>query len=361
MNRPPWKKDISERVALFRRYYAMANERPLLGFFLGSDYPLHRYSAAASLPQDRPLVPEDFPVAAYLDDSERLWEGHEQCGGDFIWAGTCFWGIPWLEAALGCPIYADHAAGSIHAEPPEGFAGTESIPAFDPTSPWMRKSAEFFEAMRVRSAGRWPLATTRMRGVADLLAALYGGESLVFAMLERPEEVQAAAEKLTDFFIAFGRFQLERIPEYRGGIGSFYYAMWAPKGTVWHQEDAAALLSPELYHQFIEPCDRRIAAAFEHCILHLHPSGFCPIDACLTMDLAAIELHVDTGGPGIGELRATHCKILERRPLLIWGRFSGRELHRLFSGLPGRGLAVQAVVDSPREAEALWDACMAPP
>ena len=38
--------------------------------------------------------------------------------------------------------------------------------------------------------------------------------------------------------------QIERIPDFHGGVGSFYYNAWAPKGTIWHQEDAAALLSP---------------------------------------------------------------------------------------------------------------------
>ena len=53
---------IGERVTRFRQFYARANDRPLLGFFVGSDYPLHRYPCSRSLPEDRPLAPEDFPV-----------------------------------------------------------------------------------------------------------------------------------------------------------------------------------------------------------------------------------------------------------------------------------------------------------
>ena len=83
---------------------------------------LRRYRASASLPSDRPLTPEDFAVEPYLDDCDRLFELHEACGGDFIWSASAFWGIPWLEAALGCPILADHSTGSIHAQRPRGFA-----------------------------------------------------------------------------------------------------------------------------------------------------------------------------------------------------------------------------------------------
>ena len=73
---------IEERVNLFKKYYRFANERPLLGFFVGSEYPLHRYNAPQDLPKGRSLVPDDFNVATYLDDCDRLFDEHEACGGD---------------------------------------------------------------------------------------------------------------------------------------------------------------------------------------------------------------------------------------------------------------------------------------
>jgi len=348
-------KSIEERVALFRRYYAMENKRPLLGFFYGSEYPLHRYPASRDLPEDRRLIPEDFVVEPYLDDCDALFAQHEMCGGDFIWAGSAFWGVPWLEAALGCDIVACHDSGSIHSESPEGFAGPHALPAFDGGSPWSRKMVEFLDRMAERSGGRWPLATTRMRGIADLLSALYGGDAMVFAMLEKPDEVKAVAAKLTDFFIECGRLQLAHIPDFHGGIGSFYYAMWAPKGTIWHQEDAAALLSPDLYAEFIAPCDRQIAAAFEGCIIHQHPTGYYPVDAYLKMEMTALELHIDEGGPSAEQLFDVHKKILANKPLLIWGDIPEQDLDWIFNNLPAQGLAVNKVVDSPEQAKACWE------
>jgi hypothetical protein len=145
---------IKERVARFQRFYRRANERPLLGFFLGSDYPLRRYRASHSLPTHRALMPEDFDVPACVKDCERLFELHEACGGDFIWSASAFWGIPWLEAALGCPIFADHETGSLQARPPAHFAGPGSVPEFDPKSPWMRLATEFLNRLAAQSQGR---------------------------------------------------------------------------------------------------------------------------------------------------------------------------------------------------------------
>jgi len=344
-----------DRVRDSQLYYQRRNERPLLGFFLGSEYPLHRYEGAKALPDDRPLTPDDVAVEPYLDDCDRLFEGHEECGGDFVWSACAFWGIPWIEAALGCPIRADHATGSAYAEPPADFDGPDSIPDFDADAPWNAKTVEFITKMSERSAGRFPLATTRMRGVTDLLSALYGGEQFLFKMMEQPDEVKAVCAKLTDFFIAYGRLQLDHIPDFHGGMGSFYYSLWAPPGTVWHQEDAAALLSPDLYDEFIRPCDERMVQAFPHVIMHLHSTGYIPLDAYLDMGFAAIELHIDEGGRSAEELYETHMKILDRSPLLIWGDMTDADMDWIFTKLPAQGLAVNKVVRSAEEAQSLWE------
>ena len=350
---------VAERVARFQSFYQRQNDRPLLGFFVGSDYPLRRYEASRSLPTNRALEPGDFPVEPYLDDCDRLFDLHEACGGDFLWSASAFWGIPWLEAALGCLIYADHSTGSIYAEKPSGFSGPEALPKFDEESPWMRLAGEFLERMARRSGGRWPIGTTRMRGIADLLSALYGGTEFILAMVERPAEVKEVCRKLTEFWIAFGKLQLERIPLFHGGVGSFYYHLWAPAGTVWHQEDAAALLSPTLYEEFIREPDERIASAFAGCIMHQHPTKFVPTDVYLGMPFLALELHIDEGGPRAERLHAAHGEILKRKPLIIWGNLSDRDLDWIFHKLPAAGLAVITVVSSPERAGAIWHRCFA--
>jgi hypothetical protein len=213
---------------------------------------------------------------------------------------------------------------------------------------------EMLEALKAKSAGRFPLATTRMRGVADLLSALYGADHFVYAMFDRADEITRVAQQVTDLFIQCGALQQEHIPAFHGGTGSFYYHMWAPAGTVWHQEDAAALLSPDLYEQFIEPCDRRIVAAFPHVVMHQHSTGFVPTDKYLDMGMSVLELHIDSGGPSAQALYDRHLAILKQRPLLIWGNMTDEDLEWLFDKLPPQGLAIITVVDCAEEAAALW-------
>ena len=238
---------------------------------------------------------------------------------------------------------------------PTGFRGAESLPEFSLDNPWVQKAIEFIERISERSAGRYPLATTRMRGISDLLALLYGGQEFIFKMMTEPGEVREVCRKLCDFWIEFGRMQIERIPEYHGGTGSFYYNAWAPKGTIWHQEDAAALLSPTLFEQYIAPYDQEIVDAFAGCIMHQHSTGYVPVDQYLEMDFTALELHIDSGGPSAEELFDTHRMILQSKPLIIWGDIPEADMDWIFSKLTPQGLAVIVVVESPQQAQAIWN------
>ncbi|MGI6031401.1 MAG: hypothetical protein ACOX7F_07855 [Eubacteriales bacterium] len=343
-----------QRVQRFRQYYQRKNDRPLLGFFVGDEYPLRRYPSFACLPQDRPLQPEDISVEALVADTEELYRAHEACGGDFLFAATAFWGVPWLEAALGCFIYANHATGSLYSEPPAGFSSADDIPAFDPQNPWMRKMVECYQALEKSSAGRYPIGTTRFRGVSDLLAALYGGDELIFRMMDEPEDIQAAAKKLAAFFVEASRLQLRHIPPFEEGIGSFYYYMWAPPGTVWYQEDSVALLSPPLYEQFIEPCVRYIVRELKSVIIHQHSVGFVPVQSYMDAGMTALEMHIDRGGPTAQELFPVHCQIQKEKPLLIWGDLSREDFDWLMEKLPPEGLALSVVVQNPEQAEEYW-------
>jgi hypothetical protein len=131
--------------------------------------------------------------------------------------------------------------------------------------------------------------------------------------------------------------------------------MWAPKGTVWHQEDAAALLSPDLYTEFIEPFDRQIVSAFPQVVMHQHSTGFVPTDRYLAMGMSVLELHIDSGGPSACDLYERHLAILKHAPLLIWGEIPQSDLDWIFSKLPPQGLAIITVVSSADEARQLWE------
>lgn len=345
---------VAERIEGFRRFFAMANEQgPLLGFFLDTYYPLRRYRTETFLPHG-PLQAEDVPVARFLPEYERLFRAYEDFGGDFLWAGAAFWGLPWMEALAGCGVFADQRTGSSRSLPPEGFRGAEDLREFDPHHPWARKAREFLHRLREQGAGRFPLGTTLMRGISDLLAALYGGPEFLFRLMDHPAPERRLVRRLTDLWIAFARDQLAEIPDFHGGTGSFYYSMWLPGRGVWLQEDASALMSPKLFVEFVYPSLVEMAGAFDTSIIHLHPGSYIPVELLVGSPLTAIELHIDFGGPRAVDLYPYYRRIQARKPLIIWGDLTAEDLDFIARRLDRRSLALMPVVSSRPQAEAIW-------
>jgi hypothetical protein len=259
-----------------------------------------------------------------------------------------------MEALAGCAVVADHATGSSRSEKPDHPPEAQQIPEFDEENPWVRKALEFLSALRRQSRGRFPLATTLMRGISDLLAALYGNPDFLFALMDRPTEMKRVVGKLTDLWIAFARSQLKEAPDFHGGTGSFYYAVWLSGKGVWLQEDASALMSPQLFGEFVAPAIHEMAGSFDSSVIHLHPSAYIPVEHLVQTPLSAIELHIDFGGPRAEELYPTYRRILEHKPLIIWGDLTPEDLDFVDRKLDRQALALLPVVDSRQQAEEIW-------
>lgn len=143
-----------------------------------------------------------------------------------------------------------------------------------------------------------------------------------------------------------GRCLLARLPLFHGGTGVFFYSLWCPGKTILLEEDAVALLSPELYQRFIYAADCRIAQEFQNAMMHLHPTRFIPSRLLASTALAAVELHIDHDGPRAEALEPHYRAILERKPLLVWGDLTGADLEFILSRVPRRGLAVNMIAGS---------------
>ncbi|RKX77121.1 MAG: hypothetical protein DRP87_10015 [Spirochaetes bacterium] len=348
------KIPVRQRIDNFKKFYKMELEDgPLVGFFLETYFPLKRYRGASTIPDDI-ISPKDIRVEEFREDYERLFRLHEDTGGDFIWTATPFWGLPWMEAIIGCDVYADHKTGSTRSVPPEDFMDEEDIREFDPKNPWVEKVGEFLSMLTETSHGRYPLGTTLMRGISDLLSALYGNPDFIYKLVEERDRQKEIAKKLTSIWIEFARYQIKRIPEFYGGVGAFFYNLWMPgKGTML-QEDASAMLSPKLFGEVIYPCICDIIKEFDSTVIHLHPSMYIPVEYLENTELSAVELHIDFGGPRAEELCPYYKKIIAKKPLIIWGDIREEDFDFIERNLDREGLALLPVVKGKNEAEDIW-------
>jgi hypothetical protein len=155
--------------ALMSVYYRRENTVPLVGFFVGEYFPLRQYRAAAALPQGL-FTAADVAIEPYLADYARLVALQGACPGNVRYSPTVFTGIPWMEAALGCAVVADHETGSCRSLPAVGTGEWPVIREFSPDNPWVDLCLRMTRALAAQAGGRLPLGTTLMRGVCDVLA-----------------------------------------------------------------------------------------------------------------------------------------------------------------------------------------------
>jgi len=58
------------------------------------------------LVEGKKITPSMLDVEAFLNDYERMYQDISSIGQDGFWVAEPFYGIPWMEAILGCEIYA---------------------------------------------------------------------------------------------------------------------------------------------------------------------------------------------------------------------------------------------------------------
>ena len=213
---------------------------------------------------------------------------------------------------------------------------------------------EFIPVIESHSQGRYGIGVTLIRGISDILSALFGGHEFLFQIYESPEKMKTLISQIVEYWKKFAGHYLEHMPLFHGGTGSLFYNYWVPGKSILIQEDAAALLSPDLYEEFIFPGIKEIADAFDHLVFHLHPSQFIPTDYLLKTGIDIIELHIDRGGPTAADLKDIHKKVLEHKPLLVWGDLTSEDLAYLLENQSYPGLAINIVVESAKEAEKLF-------
>jgi hypothetical protein len=355
---------LAARLAQHRAFWKREEPAcPPASFRVGDFFFARHFRAARPLlVYGRRITPELLRVADFLPDYERQFAQAEELGQDGFWTAEPYTGIPWMEAMLGCEVYAQEesfiskppaAAGSD----PGGRLGWAAAHArFDPANAWFRKYMEFVDVLAEHSAGRFTVGQPIMRGPTDMLGALLGQTELIFALADDPAGVGRLAARVADVFLAVIREMQKRVPAFHGGAAMGFYHVWTPGPCIWFQDDLSAVLSPGLYREHFIPLAERICAAYDWTGVHLHPSSFFIIDDLMKLEgLRAIEINKDVGGPSVAEMLPVLKRVLERKNLILWGDLSLDDLALARRELPCQGLFFNIVAPDLEQARARLD------
>ena len=228
----------------------------------------------------------------------------------------------------------------------------------DKENPWYQKYIEFSHKLTQFAEGRFPVGQPILRGVTDTVGALVGQTELIYGLIDEPELMAKAFDVVVDAQRELLASQLEVIEPFHGGHSFGFYHLWTPGKVIWYQEDAAALMSPSQYEEFLYHTSSRYIKGYDYSLVHLHPASFFHLDGILSLsELTAVQVNKDTAGPTIRDMVPQCLKILESGKKLVLGmsRMDTDDIDAIYNCLPNTGIELNIIAEDPKEANELLE------
>jgi hypothetical protein len=348
-----WNERMERHEAFLK---CLPVDRPLFGPWRSGYFPAEQFPHGTSRWQAGSLLrAEDVSFAQFAEDYERLFATQQDAIGDFGYVGSAYWGIPWLEAIVGCQVAV--AKANCCAKP--CLPSLDSAKKFSidlDANAWLYALLRFTRELVAFSAGRFPVSPPLLRGPGDTVAAMLGEMTYVTGFFDAPETMRELLDLCAKTRLAVIERLQAVIPSWNGihAAGGYPSMVWSRKTVAYHQEDSAAVLNPAIFRDFLMPALKLGLPAAEVNFIHLHSSCLYPVDIILkdnSFDILQINVDHRGMGPPVCRLIDTFQKIQAAgRPLLLWGEFSPEERTLLQRELNPAGLSLQPIVVQGAEA-----------
>jgi hypothetical protein len=140
---------------------------------------------------------------------------------------------------------------------------------------WLRQLA-LIDAARERSAGRYPIGFPDLIENLDVLASLRDAQTLMVDLIERPAWVQAKIAELNLVYREVYDALRERLALPDGSCCFSAFHLWGPGRTAKVQCDAAAMISPAMFDEFVRPALAEQCDWLDHAMFHLDGTQAIP-------------------------------------------------------------------------------------
>ena len=174
--------------------------------------------------------------------------------------------------------------------------------ALDSSNPWWRRQLDLVESVRERAQGLYWVGCPDLVENLDILASLRDTQLLMIDLIERPEWVRARLREITEAYFTVFDAIYPRIRDPEGGMAFGAFALWGLGKTAKVQCDTAAMISRDMFDEFVVPGLRRQCAWLDNSMFHLDGTqAIQHLDSLLAIpELDAVEYTaqagIETGG-----------------------------------------------------------------
>ena len=298
-------------------------------------YPLRN---GISLSEPKEIQPENVDIEKLLGIDVGK---PELAAGDMIHGRRTVYPVAWMEAVLGCPIYA--SAFSCTSKPAATAERIEFSIQESLDSPWLGVMDSALHTAVRAADGSLPVVQLHLRGVSDMLAAYLGEERLCTGLYYEPDSIERLADTFAGLYISVAERGLAIRPPWRGGYVSSW-GIYAPGPLLDYQLDASSIISPELYRRHLLAYDAKIIDRFPYSVVHLHACGLHMVDVVAGIDARmTVEITLERKtGVWKKDSIVDACRRIQRcgKSVLVNGELNENEFEDVRSRLDPRGSAI---------------------
>lgn len=208
---------------------------------------------------------------------ESTYFGGESFPGHWVYHGP----VP-ASMYFGCTPH--FTPETVWYEPCFGSWEAAATWEFDSQNEWWRRAQQLVRGVVAAAQGRFLVSSQEFSGLADVIANMWGSQSLLLELAEDPQTVKrllgrmtALANDLQDELSALVTPHQE---------GSFDWAeIWGPGQVFTAQNDMSCMVSPAMFEEIFLPEIRAQVDHVEHGIYHLDgPGAIKHLDALLRLE-----------------------------------------------------------------------------
>jgi hypothetical protein len=309
---------------------------------------------SVTAPNGKP--PRDIPVPPpeqYWTDPQYLVESQEAAcettwyGGEAFPCRTLLVGYAYLDDR---PVFKHETIW--HTRYLEQYEDCPQAPLRE-GYPWWQRTLEVTEAFAAAGEGKWWCSIATIPTGSDMLSSLRTPRQLCLDLIDCPEQVYAARDRITGIWKDCYDKLHGAIQQHMTGSSS-WLPLWSPGKSYTLQSDFSCMIGPAMFADFVVPHLADEAAFLDHAFYHLDgPGAVQHLDAVLDVPgIRGIQWVPGAGQPGCLEWPEVLHRIQERGALLHIS-IGADEVERALEMLKPEGLFIATGAGSIEEGEAL--------
>ncbi|MFQ3620673.1 MAG: hypothetical protein SNJ78_06985, partial [Spirochaetales bacterium] len=225
---------------------------------------------------------------------------------------------------------------------------------------WYQFTLDSLTQAKQISQGQYLVAFPDLVEGLDTLAALYGTSNILIALLEQPERIHALQRRATSLWFECMLPLYEVIKDDQGWSCFTIFDIWGPGPTIKLQCDLSAMLSPEMFDEFVVPYLKEQADRITSPIYHLDGvDAMVHLPSLLNIpSIKCIQWTPGAGKPDAGDpcwWDTIYKPVLDRGKCLH-ATMVAKNVLPFVKRFGGRGVFLKTLVDSLQEGEELFRA-----